>query len=107
MLTFTPSTLKYWIRSGSLSYALNYSSPSSNRHVSRMTWQQKSIYYRPGTSDVEILYKILFKPESKREYQRPEIANPRVILDLGANIGAASIWLSSLFPGATIYSFEP
>jgi FkbM family methyltransferase len=32
---------------------------------------------------------------------------PKVIYDLGANVGIASLYFSSLFPKATIYGFEP
>ena len=32
---------------------------------------------------------------------------PKVIYDLGANIGIASLYFSSLFPAAIVYGFEP
>lgn len=32
---------------------------------------------------------------------------PKVIYDLGANIGIASLFFSSLYPAATVYGFEP
>ena len=32
---------------------------------------------------------------------------PKVVYDLGANVGIASVFFSSLFPTATIYGFEP
>lgn len=32
---------------------------------------------------------------------------PQVIYDLGANVGIASLLFGSLYPGATIYGFEP
>src|SRR5688572_3431408 len=41
-------------------------------------------------------------------YRWPEgLANPAVILDVGANVGAAALWFSMNFPGAKIYCFEP
>lgn len=33
--------------------------------------------------------------------------HPKVIYDLGANIGIASLYFSSLYPDATVYGFEP
>ena len=33
--------------------------------------------------------------------------NPRIILDIGANIGATSIFFSMNYPAAKIFSFEP
>ncbi len=32
---------------------------------------------------------------------------PRVIYDLGANVGIAALYFADLYPGATIYAFEP
>ena len=32
---------------------------------------------------------------------------PKVIYDLGANVGVSSLYLASLYPKATIYGFEP
>lgn len=35
------------------------------------------------------------------------LLQPKVIYDLGANVGIASLFFSSLYPEATVYGFEP
>lgn len=37
----------------------------------------------------------------------PEPLEPQNIIDIGANVGAASIFFSSAYPNANIFSFEP
>lgn len=75
--------------------------------MSKYEWQGKPVYYRPGTSDTELIYKILLKTGRKAEYRFPSGLQPHVILDIGANIGIASVYLAHRFPDARIYSFEP
>ena len=42
------------------------------------------------------------------EYDVPELNPERpVILDIGANVGAFSVWAARRWPGAAIYSYEP
>ena len=41
------------------------------------------------------------------EYYFPEELKPKVIFDIGGNIGITSVYLASLFPEAQIYTFEP
>src|SRR5262249_52956771 len=60
--------------------------------------------YRPGTSDVSIVYDILFR---RSEYWLPEDLAPRCILDIGGNIGIAARYLAWRFPQAELHSFEP
>ena len=43
----------------------------------------------------------------ERIYSFPEIFQPKVVVDIGANIGMASLYLSLSYPTARIYSFEP
>jgi FkbM family methyltransferase len=42
-----------------------------------------------------------------REYDLPLPANPRTIIDAGAHIGLASVYLANRFPGARIIALEP
>ena len=36
-----------------------------------------------------------------------DLPNPEVVVDVGANVGAAALWFSMNFPGAKIHCFEP
>src|SRR3989344_1101772 len=38
---------------------------------------------------------------------RPKTKNAKTIIDIGANIGTCSVYMSSIFPKAKIYSLEP
>jgi FkbM family methyltransferase len=59
---------------------------------------------RTGTSDVKTFDEVFVK----KEYDLPfDDFTPEQILDLGANIGYASIWFASRWPGARILSVEP
>lgn len=99
--------LKYWWRSGSPRFAADRRASARTRPVSAYRWHGKIIHYRPGTSDTELIYKILLKPGRKAEYTFPAQLDPRVILDIGANIGVATVFLAQRFPRARIYAFEP
>ncbi len=63
-----------------------------------------SIFYRAGTSDEQI---IQLNTGDQSEYHFPEDAEPKCIMDIGANIGIISVVLANLYPDAKIFSFEP
>lgn len=98
--------IKYWLRSGSLSFMRNRTRPES-RSLAAVRWNGHPVYYRPGTSDMTLIYRILLKPGKKREYRFPAELSPRTILDIGGNIGVTPILLARTFPGAVIHCFEP
>ncbi len=97
--------LKYWLRSGSLSFMRNRSKP--RQELAAVRWNGHPIYYRPGTSDMTLIYRVLFKPEKKREYRFPAELAPKTVLDIGGNIGVTPVYLAQRFPNATIHCFEP
>ena len=82
-------------------------------------WHGNKLHYRPGTSDAGLIYEVLLRPgrriksngviQYKRclEYWVPEELNPKVVFDIGGNVGMTSIYYSSIFPSAKIYTFEP
>jgi FkbM family methyltransferase len=61
------------------------------------------IIYRPGTSDEAIIKAVII---DKSEYLFPNF-EPKIIFDIGANIGVVSTLLTNVYPTAKIYSFEP
>ena len=115
----TLTELKIWIRSGSLSLALSCNRQAGGDELGCYWWRSQPLYYRPGTSDPQLIYSILlrksrwqgsgrlFRAGGKREYWVPEALAPRTILDIGANIGVTSVYYSNLFPSARIVSVEP
>ncbi len=60
--------------------------------------------YRPDTSDEEVIRNILI---DRTEYNLFVGVNPRVIFDIGANIGAASLLFANSYPNALVFAFEP
>ena len=97
--------LKYFLRSKSINFAKNL-----NDHSNRLTyinWENTKIYYRTCSSDMVLIYEILLKSKFKREYYFPKEIKPKIIFDIGANIGITGIYLAKIFPESTIYSFEP
>jgi FkbM family methyltransferase len=63
----------------------------------------RRVTIRPGTSDLRCLSKIFVD----YEYVVPFEVNPRLIVDAGANIGLATLYFSSKFPGTKIIAIEP
>lgn len=61
------------------------------------------VWLRAGTSDVEVYKKVFVDAE----YQLPFEKSPRTIIDLGANIGLASVFYALAFPSADILAVEP
>jgi hypothetical protein len=97
--------LKTLFRSRSLDFALHSNRPPSPQEVRTLLHKGVLIHYRPGGSDVENIVKKLLKRDS--EYWLPPHFKPRSILDLGANIGIASIDFALRYPQASIIAIEP
>ena len=99
--------LKVWRRSGSWEFARSKDIAADPAAVNRMQWNGIPLYYRPGTTDQGCIYEILLRPVHKREYQIPAWLHPKVVLDIGGNIGIAAVYLAWRFPQSTVYTFEP
>jgi len=97
--------LKYLIKSKSFRFLKDIKDKS--HRIGSLAWNNKKIYYRTSSSDMMLIYEILLKSKYKREYYFPEELKPKVIFDIGGNIGITSVYLASLFPEAQIYTFEP
>ncbi len=67
----------------------------------------KPVHYRTGSSDMRLIYEILLKKGRKADYWIPKGINPKIILDIGANIGISAIYFAIRYPTAEIYAFEP
>jgi FkbM family methyltransferase len=96
---------KTLFRSRSLDFALHSNRSGVPHEVRTLRRKGVLIHYRPGGSDVENIVKKLLKRDS--EYWLPPRFEPRSILDLGANIGIASIDFALRYPQASIIAIEP
>ncbi len=74
-----------------------------HRELRRVRMGDFELGLRTASSDFRVAEGILLRDE----YDAVRAEDPRVILDVGANIGAAAIWFASRYPGATVYAFEP
>ena len=97
--------LKYFMRSWSFDFAMSLRDKTHN--LRSYNWNGKKVFYRTSSSDMTLIYEILLKSKYRSEYYFPEKIKPEVILDIGGNVGITSIYLASIFPNATIYTFEP
>ena len=61
------------------------------------------LYFRCGTSDLSNFKQIFIQ----KEYGFPVPYQPRRIMDLGAYVGYAAVYLATRFPDAYIISLEP
>src|SRR6266508_5389465 len=101
-------TLKWMLRSRSLQLTRDRDpSRYAPGAVSSFRWRGRQLHYWPGSSDPEVIYKILLRRGTKAEYDIPEEFNPSCVWDIGANIGAASLYFSDRFPRAEIHCFAP
>ena len=75
--------------------------------LARLRWRGRDILYRQGTTDPFVLYQVLLKRGKKAEYYVPPALKPKIILDIGSNMGASVIYFHRQFPEAKIFGFEP
>jgi len=61
------------------------------------------IVVRSNTPDLKVAISSLFE----KEYENIRCANPRTIIDVGANIGTSAIYFAKKYPDAKIYAVEP
>src|SRR5436190_4781159 len=73
----------------------------------KLRWRGHDVFYRPATSDPLAIYQVLLRRGGKAEYYLPPALEPKVILDIGSNIGASILFFHEQFPTARIYGFEP
>ena len=64
--------------------------------------REVSVYLRPGTNDLDVFEEIFVQHE-----YAANLGRPRGIVDAGAHIGLATVYLATRFPQATIVALEP
>lgn len=75
--------------------------------LAKLRWRGRDVVYRPATSDPVAIYQVLLRQGGKAEYYLPDALEPKVILDIGSNIGTSILFFHEQFPTAKIYGFEP
>jgi len=83
--------------------ASTYGSPQSRRTFRLVTRQGAVVYYRAHRGDVQGIREIFID----EIYRLPSGLAPLNLVDLGANIGLASVWLGTTYPLAHIVAVEP
>ena len=101
--------LKILARSRSLQFTQARKPRRNTEHerICTFKWRGFPVSYRSGTSDAGLIYEILIRNPKKAEYRINPAVQPKVVLDIGANIGVTALWLHNQFPDAKIYCFEP
>lgn len=64
---------------------------------------QYKVYLRNLTTDINTFYSILFNKEYNINFKE----EPKIIIDLGANIGLSSIFFLNKFPESKVIAVEP
>src|SRR3979490_75276 len=75
--------------------------------LARFRWRGRDVFYRPGTSDPLAINQVLLRRGRKAAYYLPVALAPKVILDIGSNIGTSILFFHQQYPSAKIYGFEP
>lgn len=96
--------LKRALRARSFRYASDFDCEQEDV-VRSINFNGRTIYYRPGSSDVTNIYDKLMRGMS--EYWVPDALAPEVIMDIGANVGSSALAFKQQFPNARILCFEP
>ena len=102
-----PNLIKILLRSRSLRFVADMCRQSPNSSLASLRWSGRDVFYRSGTADPFVLNQILFRSGKKAEYYVPPALNPKIILDIGSNIGASILYFHKKFPEARIFGFEP
>lgn len=78
--------------------------PGLQRITARVAGVKQPFWVRGGTMDATIAELVLCDAS---EYRVPVDIEPEVICDVGANIGATSVYFALRYPNARIVCFEP
>lgn len=65
--------------------------------------EKYKLIIREGTSDKSVFYQIFVDENYDYQYTN----EPKIILDIGANVGYTSVYYAQKFPNAQIYCLEP
>lgn len=83
--------------------ARTYGSPHTKRYFRLVTQRGVVLYYRAHRGDVQGIREVFID----EIYRLPSGVAPLSLLDLGANIGLATVWCGTTYPLAHIVAVEP
>lgn len=90
--------LRVLARSRSLRFTINAARRVRAKTLAKLRWRGHDVFYRPGTSDPFVIYQVLLRRGGKAEYCLPLALEPKVILDIGSNIGTSILFFTNSFP---------
>lgn len=73
------------------------------KYVLRFDNKKRIVFLRTYCGDLDIFYEMFFK----KAYEFPFANYPRLIMDIGANIGLATLYFLNRFPDSKVISLEP
>lgn len=83
----------------------NKRNSASVSYLLKLEGQPRQVFLRTYSGDIEMLYEIFWRKTYHSSSVRWQDFN--TIIDLGANIGMASLFFAAKSPRATIYAVEP
>src|SRR5438874_10004347 len=73
--------------------------------VAKFPFLKYPIFFRPLASNSDLLmFEQIFY---RKDYDVNVPVDPKIIVDLGANVGFASVYFANRFPAAKIFALEP
>jgi len=88
------------------SYRVLWGALRGRRHQERITLYFKGVPFSVVCEDA-VDFALIREVFIDEEYRHVPISNANVIVDVGANVGVASVYFHLLYPNAVIYSLEP
>ncbi len=70
----------------------------------RFAGREWTVTVRDQTTDLDLIDMLLTNDSA---YRLPSSVEPRVIFDVGANIGIAALYFTAVYPNAEVHCFEP
>jgi FkbM family methyltransferase len=85
-------------------YGLPLSFQRRINYAARVNYCGKSLKVRMGTSDISVFEGVLVNEEYDLSFLS---LSPRIILDVGANVGFTSVFFANRYPQSRIFAVEP
>ena len=85
-------------------FKLYMAAKKQKKKIIKFSFLQYPVHFRDIYSDYAMFEQVFIE----KQYELPiQLLNPLTIIDLGANVGYASLFFANKFPSAQIFSLEP